>query len=124
MAIQEGEQITYDYGIRNESAVSPKKSDNHPPKHSLESYRRFRFCPVPGCTTRKPLKKLSNHLTALHPGRAKWERYLKEAKRAEPRTHAATQVLLKVQRTLLIPGPSSSHVFSDDENAPDSRSVV
>ena len=122
--IPEGEQLTYDYGIRNQSwmiAVSPKKADNCPQKCSSEAKRRFSFCPVPGCTSRKPLKKLSNHLTALHPGITKLERekYLREAKKAEPRTHAATQVPLKVQRTLS--GFLGSYLLSDDEKAPDSH---
>ena len=64
------EELSYDYGIRAESwmtATSPKKPNPSRQKYSLETYRRRRYCPVPGCSSSKPLKKLSNHLTALHP---------------------------------------------------------
>lgn len=66
--------------------TSPQKVARAPHSKifSLEQYRRQRYCPVPGCMNHKPLKKLSNHLTAQHPGLSKEQRqkYLKEAKRA------------------------------------------
>lgn len=89
--ISEGEELTYHYGIRNEPwmmvGTSPQKVARAPHSKifSLEQYRRQRYCPVPGCMNHKPLKKLSNHLTAQHPGLSKEQRqkYLKEAKRAD-----------------------------------------
>ena len=33
---------------------------------NMERYRKSYFCPVPGCRSTRALKKLSNHLTAVH----------------------------------------------------------
>lgn len=51
-------------------------------KFSLESYRKYKYCPVPGCPLRKPKKKLANHISMYHPeiSKARQLRYLKEAK--------------------------------------------
>ena len=88
--IQQGEELLYDYGVRGESwmmaqnpQVSPKKDK---PSTTFEQYRRRRFCPVPGCPVKKPLKKLPNHLKTMHsaltPHEAKT--YLQKAKYATP----------------------------------------
>ena len=83
--IDDGEELCYDYGVRGLTwmlAESPKKPAARPRKFSLEHYRRRRFCPVPGCSVTKPLKKLSNHLTYRHPGLSKQDRadFLAKAK--------------------------------------------
>ena len=74
----------YDYGVRGEDWMTACSASMPPVKrkYSFETYRKRRYCPVPGCTSRKPLKKLSNHLTALHPGISPQQRakYLKDAK--------------------------------------------
>ena len=59
--------------------MQSRKSKEKKVKHSMEKYR---FCPVPGCPSRKPLKKLPNHLRALHPELSGADRlkYLKSAK--------------------------------------------
>ena len=57
--IEKGEELVYDYGKCDQSwmtAASPRRPQA--PSKSFESYRRRRFCPVPGCTSKKPLKKL------------------------------------------------------------------
>ena len=33
---------------------------------SFEKYRKSYFCPIPGCHSSKPIKKLSNHLASVH----------------------------------------------------------
>ena len=33
---------------------------------NLEKYRKRYFCPIKGCTSTKPIKKLTNHLTTVH----------------------------------------------------------
>lgn len=84
--------------------------------YSLEMYRRKRYCPVPGCSSNKPLKKLSNHLTALHPGLSPQERqkYLKEAKGANSGQSGLVKNPSLEQRSLSSffsseAGPSSSN---------------
>ena len=70
--IEANEELLYDYGVRGldwmvkSPTPSPKKKGKTPVK-SFESYRRRRFCPVPGCPVRKALKKLPNHLKQKHP---------------------------------------------------------
>ena len=55
-------------------------------KASQERYRKSRYCPVPGCHSTKPLKKLSNHLKTYHPTLTPQQHllYLKSAKYATP----------------------------------------
>lgn len=90
--INPGEELLYDYGIRSEpwmegsSVARAKPTKGKTP--SMEKYRKRRYCPVEGCSSDKPLKKLSNHLVAMHPSLTAAERkmYLKSAKRAHSRT--------------------------------------
>ena len=92
--IDAGEELTWDYGDRSSSfewlkgkgrkrGSGPKRAP-HPKRHksddeeeeeelapvkkkgSQEHYRRSRYCPVPGCSSQKPLKKISNHLKTFH----------------------------------------------------------
>ena len=96
--IEANEQFLYDYRVRGlewmrktSLAASPKKKKTC--STSFEAYRRRRYCPVPGCPMRKPLKKLPNHLQQMHPSLTKEEkaRMLKVAKYQAPgaRTSAA-----------------------------------
>ena len=69
VALRDMPELTYDYGIRNQSwmtAVSPKKAvhKNTHQRHTA-AFVSAQFLVV---------KKLSNHLTALHPGITKLER--------------------------------------------------
>ena len=82
-------EITYDYGIRGEqwmTATNPKKPQK-PQKATFELYRKRRYCPVPGCTVKKALRKLPNHLSGTHPSISLEERtrYLKVAKYMGPK---------------------------------------
>ena len=83
------DEITYDYGIRGEqwmTATSPKKPQK-PQKATFELYRKRKYCPVPGCTVKKALIKLPNHLSGTHPSISLKERtrYLKVAKYMGPK---------------------------------------
>ena len=54
-------------------------------KMSFEKYRKPYCCPIPGCCSTKPIKKLSNHLAAVHRLSTKeCLQYLSEAKRSQP----------------------------------------
>lgn len=50
--------------------LAPKKQGGR----SFEKYRKSYFCPVKGCGSGKPQKKLSNHLIAVHGISSKSER--------------------------------------------------
>ena len=94
--IQEGEELMWHYGDRSSSLdwmkgkgkgkkrpasgdieppkakrriiISDKEDDNDPPrKSSQERYRKPQYCPVPGCFSSKPLKKLSETTPLPHP---------------------------------------------------------
>ena len=89
--IEANEEFLYDYGVRGlewmrktSLAASPKKKKTR--STSFEAYRRRRYCPVPGCPMRMPLKKLPNHLQQMHPSLTKEEmaRILKVAKYQAP----------------------------------------
>ena len=69
-----GEELSYDYGVRGEPWMRSRKGKEKKVKCSMEKYRKRRFCPVPGCPSKKPLKKLPNHLKALHPDLSKDDR--------------------------------------------------
>ena len=50
---------------------------------SMERYRKYKLCPVEGCPSAgRPLKKLANHMTSVHPKLSALKRReaLKEAK--------------------------------------------
>ena len=95
--IEAGEELLWDYGDRSSSlewlktgkgkgrkrvpgpemAPPPKRHESDEEeeeeltpirkKASQERYRKSRYCPVPGCPSTKPLKKISNHLKTYHP---------------------------------------------------------
>lgn len=57
-------------------------------KKSTEKYRKYKLCPIVGCRSKQPLKKLSQHLRSLHP-------ILTPKERENALKHAA--VILKFQ---------------------------
>lgn len=52
-----------------------------PKRKNFEEYRKYRYCPVPGCPRRGPHRKLPNHLTTFHEMQTAEERlqFLKRA---------------------------------------------
>ena len=50
----------------------------------FEKYHKSYFCPIPGCCSSKPIKKLSNHLASVHRLSTKeWLQHLAEARRSQ-----------------------------------------
>lgn len=82
-------------------------------RYKRERYRQPRWCPVHGCTSKKPQKKLSNHLTYAHPDleKSQRKRFLRGAKKSFGLPAALGQKQLHFDISAAKPsaaGPSSS----------------
>ena len=103
-------------------------------KYNLEAYRKSYFCPVPGCKSDKPQKKLANHIAVQHRAVSAEERhaYLAKAKQVAAR-RGPTQFPTLAQPTIQTiftaaeagPGPSRRsglqqdyHPSADEDSEP------
>ena len=66
---------------------------------NTEAYRKSYFCSVPGCTSTRALKKLSNHLVQVHNIKdlKKREYYLRLSKKAGPQRPKQKKVLITIK---------------------------
>ena len=84
--------------IGPEKDITMKK----PKRKNFEEYRKYRYCPVPGCRRGGPHRKLSNHLSTFHHqiGTAERLQFLKKAVVANKPSKGPRQVAAPYQPTI------------------------
>ena len=95
---------------------------------SFEKYRKSYFCPIPGCCSSKPIKKISNHLASVHRLSTKeWLQHLAKARRSQldPLPKGQSTLSLKKQYIVQPKGkPKEGWTRSFPNYSPDTPELV